>query len=135
MRILYRQIFHREIEYRDNGGNKHTIENRQYGFSVKYGIPKDDEIKINNWNEMCRYFKYSIDFNGYKNRKGLYLEFKDFNDNKTTKVYSHEFLQMTEYFTFKKVEDKDTNISELMKELSLDEFLLYAENNNISIMK
>lgn len=136
MKQLYRQKYIVETTYKTKLGVE-TIKYIGYWNNLKYGEGKDSFFESKEWSKLLYSQNYcEPEFRGYKNRKGLYLDVdysNKYGDRCQKRIYMQDFVSVKVYFKTMNIQPNEIKMSQLIKELPVDQFIEYMVDNGLRI--
>lgn len=137
MKQLYREKWRTKTVYQEKGVILSINDNSNGYGKIKYGItPTETVIEFDEWKDLFNHFGYEDNFLGYKGKKGLWFNFNysdKYGYNKTKKIYSDDFYYMFEYNMIQIINPSEIRMEQLIKDLSVEEFIEYIKDNGLSM--
>ena len=137
MKQLYRQKWITSVAYKNKDEIENITDNSSSYGNIRYGeVPTESVKEIDEWDGLFNYFGYEKDFFGYKSRKGLWFNF-NYSDKygwqKTMKIHKNKFMYLLEWNKIMIVKPNEIKMSQLIKELPVDQFIEYMVDNGLGV--
>lgn len=129
---LYRKSYHRKVILKDGTELPYS----SYGYHIQYGVISSDNIVSDNWSDLLYELNYIEEFKGKTDRKGrLYCDVEYYGKHsswKRARVYKDSFDRLEVNYKYQEFTNCDLRMSQILKELNIDEFILFLKDNDIA---